>query len=187
MAAVGTTLRQGDTDTMTFINTTASTGGKFLEVEAVYAPMIAVRPPVHSHPRQDEHFEVLDGELTFEVEGKRRTVVAGDDIDLPRGVLHTVWNAAPEQDVKFRWRTTPALHTEAMYEMLWGMADDGVMGRHGIPRPPLLQGALVMFAYRQEYKLAKPPYPILLTGCALLGTLGRLRGYSAQRKQTVAS
>ena len=89
MAAIGTTLRQGDTDTMTFVNTTASTGGKFLEVEAVYAPMADVRPPVHSHPRQDEHFEVVEGELTFEVEGKRRTIAAGGELDLPRGQRHT--------------------------------------------------------------------------------------------------
>jgi mannose-6-phosphate isomerase-like protein (cupin superfamily) len=179
MADVGTTLRQGDTDTMTFRHTTAATGGAFVEVEAVYAPMPEVRPPVHSHPAQDEHFEVLDGELLFEIEGERRTVGAGGVLDLPRGLRHTVWNGGPES-TRFVWRTTPALHTETMYETLWGLADDGRMGRHGQSRPPLLQGALIMYAYRREYRLARPPYPVLVAGCALLGGIGRLCGYRAR-------
>lgn len=178
MAETGTILRQGDTDTMTFRHTTAATGGAFVEVEAIYGPMPDVRPPVHSHPRQDEHFEILDGELTFEVEGERQVVGAGGLLDLPKGLRHTVWNDS-DKPVRFTWRTTPALRTETMYETLWGLADEGRMGRHGSPRPPLLQGALLMYGYRNEYRLAKPPYPVLLTGCALLSAVGRLAGYRA--------
>lgn len=179
MADIGTALRQGDTDTMTFRQTTAATGGAFVEVEAVYAPMPDVRPPVHSHPSQDEHFEVLDGELHFEVEGSLRVVRSGGVLDLPRGQRHTVWNGG-SAPTRFVWRTSPALATETMYETLWGLADDGKMGRHGQPRPPLLQGALIMYAYRREYRLAKPPYPVLVAGCALLGGIGRLVGYRAR-------
>ncbi|MEK8106389.1 hypothetical protein NKG94_16395 [Micromonospora sp. M12] len=36
-----------------------------------------------------------------------------------------------------------------------------------------------MFAYRHEYRLARPPYPILLAGTAVLGAVGLLCGYRA--------
>ncbi|MDG4809336.1 cupin domain-containing protein [Micromonospora sp. WMMD1120] len=178
MAEVGTVLRQGNTDTMTFRHPASASGGAYVEVEAVYSPMPDIRPPVHSHPRQDEHFEVLDGELHLDIEGERRVLHAGDALDLPRGLRHTAWNGGAERN-RFIWRTTPALRTEAMYEKLWSLADEGKMGRHGSPPPGLLQGGVLMFAYRHEYRLARPPYPILLAGTAVLGAVGLLCGYRA--------
>ena len=176
MAKVGDTLRQGRTDELVFRTTTADSGGAYVEVEARYASMVDVRPPVHCHPEQDERFQVLDGELTFEIEGERTTVGAGGHLDLPRGRYHTVWNDSPEP-TRFLWRTTPALSTEAMYETLWGLAADGRMGRHGKPRPALLQSAVLMYAYRREYRLASPPYPVALPVFCLLSVLGRACGY----------
>ncbi len=176
MARIGSTLRQGDSDELIFRTTTVASAGARVEVEARYAPMRDIRPPVHSHPGQDEHFEVLEGALDFEIEGERLTVGPGEALDIPRGRRHTVWNGS-DRHARFRWRTSPALRTERMYEVLWGLAADGRMGRHGQPRPALLQGALLMFAYRREYRLAAPPYPALVLGCGALGALGRLVGY----------
>jgi mannose-6-phosphate isomerase-like protein (cupin superfamily) len=178
MAYAGETLRQGDTDLMVFHRTSADTGGAYVEVEATYASMVDVRPPVHTHPAQDEHFEVRDGTLSFLVEGELREVGAGGSLDLPRGLKHTVWNAGA-QPVRFLWRTSPALRTEDMYETLWGLVEDGKMGRHGKPRPKFLQSMLLAYAYRKEYRLASPPYPVLLPMCAVLGTVGRALGYPA--------
>jgi mannose-6-phosphate isomerase-like protein (cupin superfamily) len=176
MANPGDILVQGDTDTMVFRKTTAETGGAYVEVEATYASMTDVRPPVHSHPHQDEHFEVLDGELAFLIEGEPHTLRPGEHLDLPKGRLHTVWNAGAEP-ARFVWRTTPALGTETMYETLWGLANDGKMGRHGKPRPPLLQGAVLMHAYRREYRLAAPPYPAQVVVYPALAALGWVCGF----------
>ncbi len=176
MARTGSRLRQGDSDELIFRTTTGDSAGVRVEVEARYAPMREIRPPVHSHPAQDEHFEVLSGVLDFLIEGERVRVGPGEVLDIPRGQRHTVWNASDEH-TRFRWRTSPALRTERMYEVLWGLAAEGRMGRHGHPRPALLQGAVLMFAYRREYRLASPPYPALVLGCGLLGAIGRLAGY----------
>lgn len=178
MASTGDLLRQGDTDTMRFRSTATDSEGAFVEVEAEYDPMRDVRPPVHRHPRQDEHFEVISGTMSFLVAGTLHEVGPDETIDISRNTLHTVWNNGSER-VRFRWRTTPALKTEDMYVTLWGLTAAGRMGRHGQPRPPFLQSACLMFGYRNEYRLAKPPYPVMLPLCALLAPVARLRGYRA--------
>jgi mannose-6-phosphate isomerase-like protein (cupin superfamily) len=176
MARTGDLLRQGDTDTMLFRSAAADSEGSFLEVEAEYDPMRDVRPPVHRHPRQDEHFEIISGTMSFLVEDELHEIGPESSIDIPRNTFHTVWNNGTER-ARFIWRTTPALKTEDMYVTLWGLADEGRMGRHGQPRPPFLQSVCLMYGYRDEYRLAKPAYPVMLPLCALLTPVARLLGY----------
>lgn len=49
-------------------------------------------PPLHRHSREDEWFYVLDGELTWEVDGQRFTGGAGASAFAPRGTVHTYQN-----------------------------------------------------------------------------------------------
>lgn len=53
-------------------------------------------PPLHRHSREDEWFYVLDGELTFEVDGDRFTAGPGTSALVPRGVAHTYQNYRDE-------------------------------------------------------------------------------------------
>ncbi|MGE0100723.1 MAG: cupin domain-containing protein [Blastocatellales bacterium] len=53
-------------------------------------------PPMHRHSREDEWFYVLDGELIFEVDGKRFTAGPGTSAFVPRGVAHTYQNYRDE-------------------------------------------------------------------------------------------
>jgi quercetin dioxygenase-like cupin family protein len=45
-------------------------------------------PPVHIHPHQDEWFYVMEGEVLFQVNGKRVTLGAGESVLGPRGIPH---------------------------------------------------------------------------------------------------
>ena len=49
-------------------------------------------PPLHRHSREDEWFYILDGELTWEVDGERFTGGAGASAFAPRGRAHTYQN-----------------------------------------------------------------------------------------------
>ena len=178
MASTGDTLHQGDTDTLVFRRCGADTGGAYLEVEATYGPMGDLRPPEHYHPSQVEAFAVLDGALSVVVGGARRTLRAGDELAVPNGVPHAMWNEGGEP-VRFQWRTTPALGTERMFEVFWGLVEDGKMGRHGNPRPALLQSMAMMWSFRREWRLTPPPYPVALPLCATLSVPARLLGYRA--------
>lgn len=48
-------------------------------------------PPLHHHPH-DEGFYVLEGEVTFEVDGQRLTARPGDFAFAPRGSHHALAN-----------------------------------------------------------------------------------------------
>jgi mannose-6-phosphate isomerase-like protein (cupin superfamily) len=88
-----------------------------LVLEAEWAPRSS-EPPAHLHPGQDEHFEVLDGELTVVVGAdERRTLSAGAILEIPRGTAHRMWNpgSAP---ARAAWRVTPALRTEEMFRTI---------------------------------------------------------------------
>ena len=53
-------------------------------------------PPLHRHSGEDEWFYVLDGEITWEVDGQRFTGTAGTSAFAPRGTAHTYQNFRDE-------------------------------------------------------------------------------------------
>ena len=101
---------------LTFRRTTADTAGELLEVESSWDGA-GPEPPEHYHPRQEERFEVLEGELQARVGDLERTVGAGETLDVPAGTPHTMWNTGPGR-ARAVWQTRPALKTEAFFEMV---------------------------------------------------------------------
>jgi quercetin dioxygenase-like cupin family protein len=59
-------------------------------------PAGAPGPPLHEHPTTDEAFYVAAGEGTFQLEDEQIVVPAGGFVFVPRGTVHTVWNAGSE-------------------------------------------------------------------------------------------
>lgn len=53
-------------------------------------------PPLHRHSREDEWFYVLDGEITWEVDGKRHSGGPGSSAFAPRGTAHAFQNFRDE-------------------------------------------------------------------------------------------
>jgi quercetin dioxygenase-like cupin family protein len=49
-------------------------------------------PPLHRHSYEDEWFYVLEGEITFVVDGERNVLHAGGSAFAPRGTAHTFKN-----------------------------------------------------------------------------------------------
>jgi quercetin dioxygenase-like cupin family protein len=63
------------------------TGGVVSAVESHDVP--GGGPPPHIHSREDETFQVLEGEYEFTVDGKSFVVKKGTTIFAPRGIPHT--------------------------------------------------------------------------------------------------
>ena len=82
-----------------------------LEVEASYGPN-GSPPPKHFHPSQDEHFEVLAGTMRVRVGKEEHELSAGEEIDIPRGRAHQMWNSGSEP-ARVRWVTSPGLRTSS--------------------------------------------------------------------------
>ena len=137
--------------TLTFRRTTADTRGDVLEVESSWEPG-GREPPEHYHPRQEEHFEVLAGELRVRIGEAERTLRAGETLDVPANTPHAMWNAGSER-THVAWQTRPALKTEAFFEMVWGLAQASVDGEE-MPEPG--QAAAMLSEYADEFRLGRP-------------------------------
>jgi quercetin dioxygenase-like cupin family protein len=114
-----------------------------LEVEAAYGPAGAPAP-AHFHPAQDEHFEVLEGEIRIRAGGEERDVGQGETIDIPRGTAHQMWNAS-NRPARVRWETRPAGRTEEWFAILDAL-------QRGEPAPDDL-----LAEYRDVFRLAEEP------------------------------
>lgn len=75
----------GPGETVTCLESAAE-GGMFAFELALDAGIKG--PPVHRH-EEDEHVEVLEGEIVFVVEGTPRHLRPGDSLHIPAGTPHT--------------------------------------------------------------------------------------------------
>lgn len=158
---------------MLFRRTSRETNGELLEVEAVYPPNSSP-PAEHYHPTQEEHFEILAGKIKVHLGETLYSCGIGGSFTIPPGTPHRMWNDGDE-DVRFIWQTRPALKTERLFETFWGLARDGKTDRRGLPG--VLQIAVIIREYEDEYRLVRPPPAFQKVVFGPLAFLGRRLGY----------
>jgi quercetin dioxygenase-like cupin family protein len=78
-------------DLYTILASGDDTGGACALIHAVVIP--GGGPPPHIHRREDEAFFVIEGDVSFQADGRTIQATAGTWIALPRGSLHTFRNA----------------------------------------------------------------------------------------------
>jgi quercetin dioxygenase-like cupin family protein len=81
---------------LTFLATGEQTGGVYAVIHAEIPPGDP-GPPPHTHTREDEHFYVLEGNITFAVGEESHEAAPGSFIIAPRGIRHTFRNPAKTQ------------------------------------------------------------------------------------------
>lgn len=74
------------------VATAEETGNTHFAFEATEPP--GGGPPLHIHTREDEFFLVLEGEITFFIDGIVTRVGAGGSAFVPRGVAHCFKNCS---------------------------------------------------------------------------------------------
>lgn len=77
-------------DVYRFLATGEDTNGKYALWEAFVPP--GGGPPPHVHGREEEGFYVLDGEITFTINGERVVARAGTFANMPVGTPHGFMN-----------------------------------------------------------------------------------------------
>jgi quercetin dioxygenase-like cupin family protein len=77
-------------DVYRFLATGAETNGKYALWEAIVPP--GGGPPPHVHSREEEGFYVLEGEITFTVNGEKVVATAGTFANMPVGTPHSFKN-----------------------------------------------------------------------------------------------
>jgi quercetin dioxygenase-like cupin family protein len=81
-------------DLYRFLATGEETDGKYAMWEAIVPP--GGGPPPHIHSREQESFYILEGEISFMVNGEKIIATAGTFANMPIGSLHSFKNATDE-------------------------------------------------------------------------------------------
>lgn len=165
--------------TIKFIQTAKDTGGRLLEMESKFKAN-STEPPLHYHPRQEEDFSLITGELTVKINGVVKTYTAGDKFHVPKNTPHSMWNASDSPAI-LNWKVTPALNTEYFFENSIGLAHDGKTNERGMPS--FLQVALLANEYSNIVRFSKPPFIIQKIVFSLLAPFAWLAGYRATYKK----
>jgi quercetin dioxygenase-like cupin family protein len=158
-----------------FLSTARQTNGRELVLESSYhGPGPEPRP--HYHPQQEELFEVLQGALQVRLNGQLRTLHRGEKLRIAPGQVHSMWNEQPGRTI-VRWTTRPALRTEELLETTFTLAQAGLVTAEGAPG--LLQSALLLGEFDQEFRLARPPRLVQRLVFGLLRPVARFIGLRA--------
>jgi mannose-6-phosphate isomerase-like protein (cupin superfamily) len=112
----------------------------------------------HVHPRHEERYEVLEGEVTFHVDRKPLWPRAGEPVVVPAGVRHRFENTG-KQVAHLLVEAEPAL---ALRESIQDGAELARIGRFtagGKPRSlrALVEVAALAARYRETVVLTSPP------------------------------
>ena len=179
MVEPGTQVSDGRGDSLTFLKTSAETGGELLEMLAVYQQN-PDRPPLHYHPQQEEQFQVLSGALHVQIGEEEAEYKAGESFTVPAGTQHGMHNRG-EQECRVRWQVRPAMRTEDYLVLFWGGNPKIGPNTSGLRR--ILQFAVILNAYRPEIRLSRPSPGVQAVLLPALAALGKLLGYRARLEE----
>ena len=165
-------------DVFEFLETSKDTNGERMTLKQTIKTKGHLYPN-HFHTLQDETFEVIAGRLTIWLEGKAKTISAGEKIMLPKNRPHNHYNN-DEEPATFIQTVFPALDFEYLLENIICLTRDGKMsnGRAGIVQE------LVTLKYLDS-KTFLPGIPIGIQKVLMniVGPIGRLFGYRAIYKK----
>lgn len=113
--------------------------------------------PDHLHPSLTERWEVVEGEATFTVAGRKRRAAAGEVLEVPPGMRHAFANRT-SQLLRLRATVTPALDTEGFLRDGAALHRAGRLTRRGRPTSwgALRDAADFMARYRETIVLYGP-------------------------------
>src|SRR5918997_1509274 len=161
-------------DSLVFWRTARDSGGELMSGELVVAP--SGGNPLHVHPLQEEHFEVLSGTFGVQIGAEQRSLGEGEEATVPPGTPHRWFNEDDQHEARVSVELRPALNSETFFETLYGLARDGKTNKNGVPN--LLQQAVTLNGINKgEIYLASPPVAVQKALLAALAPVGRLLGY----------
>jgi quercetin dioxygenase-like cupin family protein len=160
---------------VTVVESWRDNAGERLTLERVF-PSGTGKAGAHYHLDFDQRFDVLAGTATMTVDGERRTLAAGEAIDIPRPTKHAdPWNDGT-MEMTLRLTITPVPRFVEAYAETW--ADGFANGRlNAQDELPFLQ--LLMIAHATDAKSygAGPPRALRDAIAPIAAAIARQRGY----------
>ena len=169
---------------------TDTTGGERLVVDLYVQARGAVMGE-HFHPKMEERFTVLRGQVGFRLAGWGTIAEPGTELIVPPGTPHDWWNAGPEEAL-VRIEMRPAARFEAMIRNAFGLAQDGKVNKRGMPN--LLQLAVFTREFADVMQFTHPPkivqrmlFGVLTPLALLLGYRGSYPDYLSRKPSNIIS
>jgi quercetin dioxygenase-like cupin family protein len=112
----------------------------------------------HVHPKLEERYEVLEGEVTFRLDRKPRRAGPGERLVVPAGVRHSFQNTG-EGTAHLLVEADPALQLRESIEDGVRLARAEMLTASGKPRGlrGLIEAAALADRYRETVVLSSPP------------------------------
>ena len=95
--------------------------------------------PAHLHPRQEERWSVVDGEVRFQLGNEKRVISPSDGVIAVAPNTKHGLSAVSDREVHLRCHVVPALELQDFLEDSAAAAREGLFMRGGIPKS--LRGA----------------------------------------------
>jgi quercetin dioxygenase-like cupin family protein len=147
---------------------TGDTSGAVFESTHWYDPR-EPGPIVHVHPNTEDSFAVLDGTLDVCIDGRWRSVRAGETATVPAGAPHTFRNAS-DRTATVKITMQPAGRSEAFFRDMHRLIHEGRIKRLP-PKDPrsAIYAAMLLGEYPDEIRSIKPPNGVF----KMLAVVGR--------------
>ncbi|MGH2988948.1 MAG: cupin domain-containing protein [Microbacterium sp.] len=112
----------------------------------------------HIHPGLQERYRILEGQLTFELDGEKRPAGPGDELVVEPGARHRFENTGPGPS-RLLVEARPPMRLRESIEKGARMTAGGRFTAGGRPKtlPALLQAADFSLRYRDTVVLTSPP------------------------------
>ncbi|HMC84181.1 MAG TPA: cupin domain-containing protein [Chitinophagaceae bacterium] len=139
-----------------------------------FNPSTAVKEPEHVHPLQESSFEVISGNMSFQVNGKIHIIGPGESIVIPKGTPHFFWNESGTE-VHSLQCFRPALHIAGFFRTFFTLAKENKLNEKGLPNLFLI--SIISLKHQNEIRLVKPPWALQKMLFTFLAPIGRALGY----------
>jgi quercetin dioxygenase-like cupin family protein len=127
--------------------------------------------PAHYHPRQEERWSVVEGEITFQLGNDKRTLRPEDgEVPVLPGTKHAVIGSS-DREAHLRCHVIPARNLQSFLEESAAAAREGLIRRGGIPKNlrGARWGARFLKQHRDDTVMTFPPRFMQSAMIALLG------------------
>jgi mannose-6-phosphate isomerase-like protein (cupin superfamily) len=134
------------------------------------------RADPHVHHDFEHRFAVMDGQLTLELDGEKRSFGVGEEVSVPIRTPHMDPYNDGNDDLRFRTEFEPATEFAEGFTAAFGhLLREGRTNDQDFP--PDGQLFVCLHAYKGKSYAAGPPIWLQKPVLPLLALIGRLRGY----------
>ncbi len=129
------------------------------------------RSALHAHPRQQESYDIKEGELEVYLNGRWITVKAGQQVLIPQASKHAFRNSGTKNAIALN-KHIPGLRTEEYFETMQRLINERkITGMTGFRNSIYL--SLHTVKYADVLKLYQPPNALIKAAAII----GRVLGY----------